>query len=63
MSFSGHHLALTMWVAVVLTYLNVQLGGVKVRTGEMFIDIWTKVMQSQQVACIGMQQTVGVLKR
>jgi len=31
MSFSGRHLALTMWMAVVLTYLNVRLGDVEVR--------------------------------
>ncbi|KAF8797536.1 hypothetical protein BYT27DRAFT_7219084 [Phlegmacium glaucopus] len=59
----GCCLALTMWMAVRLTYLNVQLGGVKVRMGGTFIDIWTRAMQSQQVACVGMQQNVGVLKR
>jgi hypothetical protein len=30
MSFSGRHLTLTMWMAVVLTYLNVWLGDVEV---------------------------------
>jgi hypothetical protein len=54
---------LSMWMAVVLTHLNVQLGGVKVRMGETFVDIWTRVMPSQQVACVGMRQNVGVLKR
>jgi hypothetical protein len=52
-----------MWMAVVFTYLNVRLGGVEVRTEEMFVNIWTRVMQSQQVACVVMQPNVGVLKR
>jgi hypothetical protein len=52
-----------MWKSVMLTYLNVQLGGVKVRMGGTFVSIWTRVMPSQQVVYVGMQQNVGVLKQ
>ena len=51
-----------MWMAVMLTHLNVQLGDVEVRVEGLFIDIWTRVMQSQQVASIVMQRNVGVLR-
>jgi hypothetical protein len=61
--FSGRRLTLSMWMAVMLTHLNMQLGGVEVGMGGMFVDIWTRVMPSRQVACVSMQQNVGVLKR
>ena len=44
-----------MWMAVVLTHLNVQLEDVEVRVEGSFIDIWIRVTQSQQVASIVMQ--------
>src|ERR1700678_1789787 len=35
MSFSGRRLALSVWMAVMFTYLNVRLRGVEVRMGGM----------------------------
>jgi hypothetical protein len=52
-----------MWMAAVLTFLNVQLGDVEVKMGGTFVDIWTRAMQNQQVACVGMRRNVGVLKQ
>jgi hypothetical protein len=52
-----------MWMAVVLTYLNVQLGDVEVRTEGLFVDTWTRATPSQQVASVVMQRNAGVLKR
>ena len=44
-------------------YLNAQLENVEGRTGGMFIGSWTPVMPSPQVAFIGMQKTVGVMRQ
>ena len=54
MSSSGHHLTLTMWIPIMLTYLNVQLGGVKVKQEghlSIFGQGWCKVNKWPASSC------------
>ena len=59
MSSSGRHLESSTWMAIMLMCLNVVQGNVGAKMGRMFINSWTPEMQNPQVACIGMQKSVG----
>jgi hypothetical protein len=47
----------------VFTFLNVPQENVEEKMGEMFVGIWTQLMQSPQVAFVDMPRIVGVMKR
>ena len=59
---SGKHLGSSTQMVVVSISLNVQLGDVEEKMGEMFSDTWTLVMQSPQVVYVDMRRNVGVMK-
>jgi hypothetical protein len=44
-------------------YLSAPLGNVEGKTAGMFVGSWTPVMPSPQVAFVGMQKIVGVMRQ